>query len=87
MMVGEPEKLLSSEDSNPMLEEGIARRLEETQRALDAGLDAGAFLLAWSATEAVVRSLVEAEGVLIERVTTPDYLLGYGRASRRHFQG
>ena len=86
MMVGEPEKLLSSESSNPMPEEGIVRRLEETQKALDAGLDVGAFLLAWSAAEGVVRSLVAAEGVLIDRVTTPDYLLDmavhYGAISR-----
>ena len=75
LLVGEPERLAAPQGSHSMTEEGISRRLEDTRAAANAGLDDAAFLLAWSAVEAVVRSLVAAEGVLIERVTAPDYLL------------
>ena len=75
LLVGEPEKQPSLPASPSMPEESVLRRLEETQRAGEAGFDEAAFLLAWSAAEAVVRSLVAAEGVIIDRVTTPDYVL------------
>jgi len=75
LLVGEPEKLHSPADSFSLPEEHVVRRLEQTQKAMEAGLDEAAFLLAWSAAEAVVRTLVAAEGVMIERITSPDYVL------------
>ena len=75
LLVGEPEKLESPPGSRSLAEKSIDQRLGEVERAEKTGLHEAAFLLAWSAAEAVVRSLVAAEGVVIERVTTPDYLL------------
>ena len=89
LLVGEPEVLAAPHGIHPMAEEGIVRRIEETKEATDAGLGDAAFLLAWSAVEAVVRSLMAAEGVLIERVTAPDYLLDmavyHGSISREDY--
>ena len=75
LLVGEPEKRHSPAESYSMPQANIVRRLEETQIAAEAGLDVAAFLLAWSAAEAAVRALVAVEGVLLDRVTSPDYVL------------
>lgn len=89
LLVGEPERLHSPADSFSMPHANIVRRLAEAQQATDAGLDVAAFLLAWSAAEAAVRALVAVEGVLLDRVTTPDYVLDvavyHGAISREDY--
>ena len=75
LLVGEPEKRHSPADSYSMPQANIVQRLAEAQEAEEAGLDVAAFLLAWSAAEAAIRALVALEGILIDRVTAPDYVL------------
>ena len=85
LLVGEPEARHSPADSYSMPQANIARRLAETQEAAAAGLDVAAFLLAWSAAEAAIRALVALEGILLDRVTTPDYVVDTAVLSRRNF--
>ena len=76
-LVGEPEKREAPAGAKPFSAKSIHRRLAEAEKARDAGFGAAAFLLAWSAAEAVLRELVAAEGVTIERITTAAYVLDY----------
>ena len=75
LLVGEPEKLAAPPGSHSLPQESIVRRLSDAERAGKAGFPEAAFLLTWSAAEAVIRDLIASEGVGVERVTTPDYLL------------
>ena len=77
LLVGEPERLAVADNPLALDEAGILDRLAQAERALDAGLTEAALLLAWTAAQALVRIMVEAEGVAIQRVTTPDYVLDY----------
>ena len=77
LLVGEPERLAPAENSQPLDESGILNRLDQAETALDTGLPEAALLLAWAGTQALVRIMVEAEGIAIKRVTTPDYVLSY----------
>ena len=75
LLVGEPERLDSPEGARSFAVEEIRQRLAEAEKALGHGLGEAAFLLVWSAFEAVVRELIAAEGVSIERVTQSGYVL------------
>ncbi len=77
LVVGEPERLAPAENPQPLDESGILNRLDQAETALDTGLPEAALLLAWAGAQALVRIMVEAEGVAIKRVTTPDYVLSY----------
>ena len=76
-LVGEPERREPPAGAKPFDAESIHRRVKEAEKARDAGLSEAAFLLAWSAAEAILRDLVAAEGVAIERITTASYVLDY----------
>ena len=76
-LVGEPEKRDAPAGAKPLAAKGIHSRIAEAEKARIAGFDAASFLLAWSAAEAVLRELVAAEGVAIERITTAAYVLDY----------
>lgn len=76
-LVGEPEKRDAPVGAKPFTAKSIHQRIAEAEQARIAGFGAAAFLLAWSAAEAVLRELVAAEGVTIERITTAAYILDY----------
>ena len=75
VLVGEPEKLESPEGAQPFAEEEIRQRLGEAEKVLEKSSAEAAFLMAWSAWEAATRTLIEAEGISITRVTTAAYIL------------
>ena len=76
-LVGEPERAANGKNARALDEAGILKRLSQAETALNAGLAEAALLLAWTAAQAQVRIMVEAEGIAIRRVTTPDYVLSY----------
>ncbi len=75
--LGEPEVMYSPDDARPFEREDVLGRIENAERLLELGFSEGAFLLAWSATEATVRLLIEQEGIsTIKRMTNSGYTLG-----------
>ena len=78
LLVSEPEKLDSPEGARSFESGKILQRIEEAERSLQAGLPEAAFLLAWSASEAVVRDLLTAQGVSSTGITSPGYVLDQG---------
>ncbi len=75
ILVAEPEKLSSPEGARIFERGNIDNRLGEVQTALDAGLPEAAFLLAWSASEAVLRDILAADGIPTEGVTATEFVL------------
>ncbi len=75
LLVGEPEKLDSPAGARPFIGDETKSRAVEAENSLRAGFPEAAFLLAWSACEAVIRALVEAEGVSNPSITRPGYVL------------
>ena len=75
LLVSEPEKLDSPVGARSLVGEETLSRIEEAEKSLEAGLSEAAFLLAWSACEAAIRGLVEAQGVSNPSVTRPGYIL------------
>ena len=78
ILVGEPEKVDSPEGASSLESDGILQRMEEAERSLQAELPEAAFLLAWSASEAVIRELLAAQGVSGKSITSPGYVLDQG---------
>lgn len=78
LLVGEPERVDSPEGARSLENENIVQRIEEAQRSLEASLPEAAFLLAWSAAEAVIRELLTAQGVSNTSITSPGYVLDQG---------
>lgn len=78
VLVGEPEKVDSPEDARSFESARILQRLEESERSLQVELPEAAFLLAWSASEAVIRELLAAQGVSGKSITSPGYVLDQG---------
>ena len=78
VLVSEPEKLDSPEGARSFESEKILQRIEEAERSLQAGMPEAAFLLAWSASEAVIRGLLAARGVSRTSITSPGYVLDQG---------
>ena len=74
-LVSEPERLEAPDCAESFDAASIGRHIAEAERALDTGFAEAAFMLAWSACEATVRSLAAAAGVDIQRVTQSGYLL------------
>ena len=62
VLVSEPEKLDSPEGARSFESERILQRIEEAEKSLQAKLPEAAFLLAWSASEAVIRELPHSAG-------------------------
>ena len=54
LLVGEPEKLDSPSDARPFIGDETMNRAVEAENSLRAGFPEAAFLLAWSACEAIV---------------------------------
>lgn len=75
LLVGEPEKLDSPEGARSFEGESIGHRLEEAEKALQAGFPEAAFLLAWSAHEAAIREMIAEQGVAESTITGPGYVL------------
>ena len=75
-IIGEPERLDAPRSAEPFVIEDISDRIAQSQAALNAGLHEAAFVLAWSACEAGVRSLMAMIGVTDDRITESRYLLG-----------
>ena len=75
LLVGEPERLSAPESAQSLNAESIPQRIDDAEKALAAGFPHAALLLAWSACEATVRILVEADGIAIKRVTRPAYVI------------
>ena len=75
-IVGEPERVDAPPDAEPFAADDINDRIAQSQVALNAGLNEAAFMLAWSACEAGVRLLMAKAGVLIDRITESQYVLG-----------
>ena len=78
VLVSEPEKLDSPEGARSFEAGKIQQRIEEAERSLQAKLPEAAFLLAWSASEAVIRELLTAQGVSSASITSPGYVLDQG---------
>ncbi len=76
LLVAEPEKLESHDDARAFDRDSILRRIEEAKKALASGLPEAAFILAWSACEAVVRALIAAEGIEEPGITVARHVLG-----------
>lgn len=76
-LMGEPEVIYPPNDARQFGKEDVFGRIENAESLLELGFPEGAFLLAWSAAEATVRLLIEAEGVCtIKRMTNSGYTLG-----------
>lgn len=90
VLVGEPEGLDSPDDAKSFEGENILQRIKQAERVLESGFPEAAFLLAWSAFEAVLREMIEEEGVSIKRITTSGYVLNlaviHGVISRDDYQ-
>ena len=78
VLVGEPEKVDTPEGARSFESEKIVQRVEEAERSLQAKMPEAAFLLAWSASEAVIRVLLAAQGVSSTSITSPGYVLDQG---------
>ena len=57
LLVGEPETLASPEDAHPFVPIDVIKRIGDAEKVRKLGLYTGAFILAWSALEAVARIL------------------------------
>ena len=79
VLVGEPETLYAPPGALPFEHETIIERLEEAERALAAGFQEAAFMLAWSACEAAARMLLKIEGVSKEGITSASYVVNQAR--------
>ena len=75
ILVPEPEKLPTPKGAQIFKRESIDKRLEEVRIALDTGLPETAFLLAWSAAEAVLRDILATDGITTESITTTGFVI------------
>ena len=91
ILVGQPEALESPDGAKSFEGEYILQRIEQAERVLVSGFPGVAFLLAWSAFEALLREMIEEEGVSVKRITTSGYVLNraviHGVISRDDYQG
>lgn len=77
ILISEQEKLDAPEDIRSFGIDDVIQRIEEAERLLELGSVEAALILAWSASEATVRMLIEEEGITIRRVTNQAYTLGH----------
>ena len=87
LLVSEPEKLDSPEGARSFESGKILQRIEEAEKSLQTRLPEAAFLLAWSASEAVIRELLTAQGVSDTSITSPGLRSRPGDLSRGHLKG
>ena len=89
LLVAEPEKIDSPVGAHSFEGENIVQRVEQAEKALEAGLPEAAFLLAWSALEAATRTLIALQGVSDKRITSPRFVLDqavfHGATSREEY--
>lgn len=74
-LVGEPERVDATENAQPLDEVGILERISQAESLRESGLAEAGLLVAWTAAEGVLRMMVAAEGVAIERATDPAYIV------------
>jgi hypothetical protein len=74
VVVGEGEQFSAPEGARPFARDDILQGIEEAERLVASGFSAAALLLAWSSLEATVRLLIEAEGIVLHRLS-PIYIL------------
>ena len=74
-LVAEPERVDVTENAQPLDEVGILERLIQAKSLLGSGLAEAGLLVAWTAAEGVLRMMVAAEGVAIDRATNPAYIV------------
>ncbi|WP_420625130.1 hypothetical protein [Candidatus Poriferisodalis sp.] len=91
VLVAEPEKLDSPVDARPIDSDGVMGRIAEAEALIKSGHPESAFLIAWSACEAVVRILLADEGVSDDGITHTAFVLdlatklgAISRAEHRH---
>ena len=77
VVVPEPERFESPEGAGALETDGIARRIHDAEKSLDAGLLEAAFVLAWSASEAAIRNLVAGLGAHVPYGTSPRKMLDH----------
>jgi uncharacterized protein YutE (UPF0331/DUF86 family) len=71
VVVGEKKELDIPEGTCPLTKEEILQRLESAKKLLSSGDLEAALLLAWSIIEAVVRRLIEEEGIALDHLAPP----------------
>jgi hypothetical protein len=74
VVVGEGERISAPEGARPFERDDILRGIEAAERLLAPGFSEAALLLAWSTSEATVRLLIEAEGIVLDHLNPP-YIL------------
>jgi len=62
------------EEARPFKNDDVRQGLETAEKLLTLGFNEAALMLAWSTSEATVRLLIEAEGLVLERFD-PSYIL------------
>ncbi len=75
LLISEPERLSPPPGTIAFEEDDVSQRIDDAERALEAGFPEPAFLWAWSATEAAARVLLAARGVTIDGITSAAYVL------------
>ena len=75
LLVATPERLDSPEGAHAFQHEDILRRIADAEQLRQLGLSDAALVLAWSAWEAAARLMLVEEGVPINGITTPNYVL------------
>ena len=75
ILLPEPGKLPSPEGARAFEQGSINDRLHEVQKSLDANMPETAFLLAWSVAEAVLRDILAADGIVVDGITTTEFIL------------
>jgi uncharacterized protein YutE (UPF0331/DUF86 family) len=74
VVVGEGERISAPEGARPFERDDILRGIEAAEKLLESGFSEAALLLAWSTSEATVRLLIEAEGIVLDHFNPP-YIL------------
>ena len=74
VLLGEKEQMGLPEGAYPFDREDILGRLQASERLLELGFPEAALLLAWSSSEATIRLLTTAEGIVFDRLT-PVFIL------------
>lgn len=74
-LIGEQERLDAPKGRRSFNSQDVQHRVSDAKRLLEDGFNEASYLIAWSSLEAMIRILIEREGISIDRVTTQAYLL------------
>ena len=89
VLLGEKEQMSTPQGAHPFDREDILSGIQASERLLELGFPEAALLLAWSSSEATIRLLTAAEGIVLDRLT-PVYILKqavmHGVISQRRVQ-